>query len=141
MKTLLLTTLFFLITSIAVADYTIRSAYKFENIDMIKNSDGSNIMNTTATGINAYSTGDTVIIKCLVNLKNSILTGSCQGSDKDGDIEYTTVERDVSKGNKGIMRRVGGTGKYENKSSTCEYVVELTDFSVGVGYLTASCKE
>ena len=35
MKTLFLTMLFFLITSIAVADYTIRSAYKFENIDMI----------------------------------------------------------------------------------------------------------
>ena len=107
MKTLFLTTLFFLITSIAFADYTIRSAYKFENIDMIKNSDGSNIMNTTATGVNAYSNGDTVIIKCLVNLKNSILTGSCQGSDKDGDIEYTTVERDISKGNKGIMRHIG----------------------------------
>ena len=66
---------------------------------------------------------------------------SCEGSDKDGDIEYTTVERDISKGNKGIMRRIGGTGKYENTSSTCEYVVELTDFAVGVGYLTANCKE
>ena len=39
------------------------------------------------------------------------------------------------------MRRIGGTGKYENTSSTCEYVVELTDFTVGVGYLTANCKE
>ena len=130
MKTLFFTMLFFLITSIAIADYTIRSVYKFENVDIIKNSDGSNIMNTTATGVNSYSNGNTVIIKCLVNVKNSILTGSCQGSDKDGDLEYTTVERDISKGNKGIMRRIGGTGKYENTSSTCENVVELTDFTV-----------
>jgi len=141
MRIFILSIFVLLLSGVVNADYTIRSVYKFENIDMIKNSDGSNIMNTTASGINAYSNGTTIIIKCLVNVKNSILTGSCQGSDKDGDIEFTTVERDISKGNKGIMKRIGGTGKYNNSTSTCEYVVELTDFTVGVGYLTASCKE
>ena len=141
MRIFILSIFVLLLSGVVNADYTIRSVYKFENIDMIKNSDGSNIMNTTASGINAYSNGTTIIIKCLVNVKNSILIGSCQGSDKDGDIEFTTVERDISKGNKGIMKRIGGTGKYNNSTSTCEYVVELTDFTVGVGYLTASCKE
>ena len=52
-----------------------------------------------------------------------------------------TVKRDTSKGNRGTFTRTGGTGKYANSAVTCAYVVELGDFGIGVGYLTANCKE
>ena len=108
---------------------------------MIKNSDGSNVANMTVNGYSKDSEGNSATSKCLISLSNGVVKGNCQGTDQDGDIEYTTVERDITKGNVGIIMRTGGTGKYANKTSTCEYTVVLTDFKVGVGYLTGSCKE
>ena len=128
-------------TSIAYADYTIKNVYRFDNTDMIKNVDGSNIMYTTVTGVSEDSNGNRSTSKCLINVINGVISGNCENLDQDGDIEYSTVTRNLNKGNVGELKRIGGTGKYENTSSTCEYTVEITDFKIGVGYLTASCVE
>ena len=141
MKILLISMLTLLITNIAIADYDFENVYRFDNIDMIKNSDGSNVANMSVNGYSKDSEGNSATSKCLISLRNGVVKGNCQGTDQDGDIEYTTVERDITKGNVGIIMRTGGTGKYANKTSTCEYTVVLTDFKVGVGYLTGSCKE
>ena len=131
----------FFICSFAFADYTIKNVYRFDNIDMIKNIDSSSIVNLTVNGFSEDSNGNKATSKCLVHVIEGTISGNCEAIDQDGDIEYSTVLRDMSKGNVGELKRIGGTGKYENKSSTCEYTVHLTDFKVGVGYLTASCKE
>ena len=128
-------------TSIASADYTIKNVYRFDNTDMIKNVDGSNIMYTTVTGVSEDSNGNRSTSKCLINVINGVISGNCENLDQDGDIEYSTVTRNLNKGNVGELKRIGGTGKYENTSSICEYTVEITDFKIGVGYLTASCVE
>tara|TARA_B100000686_G_scaffold143292_1_gene150835 strand:+ start:33182 stop:33607 length:426 start_codon:yes stop_codon:yes gene_type:complete len=130
-----------LTTSITYADYTVKNVYRFDNIDMIKNADGSNVLNLTVNGVSEDSNGNKATSKCLVNVLDGIISGNCEAVDQDGDIEYSKVERNINKGNVGELKRIGGTGKYANKSSTCEYTVELTDFKIGVGYLTASCKE
>jgi len=70
-----------------------------------------------------------------------MIKGNCKGTDQDGDVEYSTVERDITSGNVGKLMRTGGTGKYANKTATCEYTVMLTDFKVGVDYLRGTCKE
>ena len=138
----LVVSVLFLSSNIALADYTLRNVYKFENADMVTNHDGSNVMNATVTGVSSDSNGNTTTIKCLVNVANKVISGHCQGTDQDGDIEYTTVSRDMAGGNnQGTFVRIGGTGKYANSSATCVYTVELTDFKIGVGYLTAICKE
>ena len=141
MKLFLISIITFIITNIAIADYDFENVYRFDNIDMIKNSDGSNVANMSVNGYSKASEGNSATSKCLISLRNGVVKGNCQGTDQDGDIEYTTVERDITKGNVGRIMRTGGTGKYENKTSTCEYTVVLTDFKVGVGYLTGSCKE
>ncbi|SVC92086.1 uncharacterized protein METZ01_LOCUS344940 [marine metagenome] len=142
MRSFLLTIFVLLISStIAQADYTTKNVYKFENSDMIKNHDGSNIVNASGVGIAEDSNGNKSVLKCLVNISNGMLSGHCQSTDQDGDVEYTAISRDMSKGPQGTFTRTGGTGKYANTGVTCEYVVELTDFQVGVGYLTATCKE
>jgi len=132
-------TLFF---SAAVhADYTMKNVYRFDNVDMIKNLDDSNILNLTVHGVAEDSNGNKSVSKCLIHVINGVINGNCEGKDQDGDIEYTIVQRDINKGNVGVLTRLGGTGKYANKKSTCEYTVQLTDFKVGVGYLTATCEE
>ena len=143
MKSLtLVVSLLFLSSSMAFADYTLQNVYKFENSDMVATHDGSSAMNATATGISRDSNGNVATLKCLVNVINGKISGHCQGTDQDGDIEYNTVSRDMSGGNnQGTFVRTGGTGKYANSFPTCVYTVELTDFKVGVGYLTATCKE
>ena len=128
-------------TNVAIADYDFENVYRFDNIDMIKNSDGSNVANMSVNGFSKDSNGNSATSKCLISLRNGVVKGNCQGTDQDGDIEYSTVERDLSQGNVGKIMRIGGTGKYANKTSTCEYTVVLTDFKVGVGYLTGKCKE
>lgn len=142
MRFLLYTASILLVSSTIVrADYTSTNVYKFENTDMIQNHDGSNIMNTTVTGVAEDSKGNRTTLKCLISIMDGMISGNCQGTDQDGDIEYTTVARDISKGNQGTFTRTGGTGKYENSEATCIYTVQLTDFKIGVGYLTADCKE
>ena len=143
MRTLLLMTSIILLMSsgIAHADYTVKSAYKIEDASMIKNHDGSDITNATLTGISEDSNGNRSVLKCLVNITGNMLSGSCQSTDQDKDVEYMTSKRDMSKGNQGTFTRTGGTGKYANSAVTCTYVVELSDYGMGVGYLTANCKE
>lgn len=129
-------------SSIAYADYTVRNVYKFENADMVATHNGSNAMNASVVGYSEDSNGNKASLKCVVNVTNAKISGHCEGTDQDGDIEYTTVSRDMAGGNKqGTFQRTGGTGKYANSSATCVYTVELSDFTVGVGYLTADCKE
>ena len=139
---LLVISVLFLSSNIALADYTLKNVYKFENADMVTSHDGSNVMNATVAGVSSDSKGNTITIKCLVNVANKVISGHCEGTDQDGDIEYTTVSRDMAGGNnQGTFVRTGGTGKYANSPATCVYTVELTDFKIGVGYLTATCKE
>ena len=141
MKILIVFIITLFISGIVYADYTVKNVYRFDNIDMIKNMDDSNILNLTVHGVAEDSNGNTSVSKCLIHVINGVINGNCEGKDQDGDIEYTTVQRDVNKGNVGELSRLGGTGKYANKKSICEYTVQITDFKVGVGYLTATCKE
>ena len=141
MRLFIISVFILLLAGIVNADYTMKSVYKFDNVDTIKNMDDSNILNLTVNGFQEDSNGNNATSKCLISLINNVLNGNCQGTDQDGDIEYSTVERDLSKGNVGTILIKGGTGKYANKTSVCEYTVVLTDFKIGVGYLTASCKE
>jgi len=108
---------------------------------MIKNHDDSDIMNGTLTGVSEDSNGNRSVLKYLINIIGGMLSGSCQSTDQDKDVEYMMAKRDMSKGNQGTFARTGGTGKYANSAVTCAYVVELSDFGIGVGYLTANCKE
>ena len=106
-----------------------------------RNSSHIKCFRSLSIGFQEDSNGNKATSKCLISLRNSVLNGNCQGTDQDGDIEYSTVERDLSKGNVGTILRKGGTGKYANKTSVCEYTVQITNFKIGVGFLTASCKE
>ena len=141
MKLFIISAFILVVSSIANADYSIKNVYKFDNIDMIKNIDNSSIINMTVNGVSEDSNGNKANSKCIVSLRNSMIKGNCQGIDQDGDVEYSTVERDLTSGNVGKFMRTGGTGKYANKAAVCEYTVMLTDFKVGVGYLTGTCKE
>ena len=139
---LLLASVICLSSTMAHADYTLRNVYKFENADMVATQNGSNAMIASVIGYSEDSNGNKASLKCVVNVANGQISGYCQGTDQDGDIEYTTVARDMTGGNKqGTFQRTGGTGKYANSLATCAYTVELSDFTVGVGYLTADCKE
>jgi len=141
MRLFIISVFILLLSGIANADYSIKNVYKFENIDMIKNLNDNNIVNMTVIGVSEDSNGNKANSKCIISLRNSVIKGNCQGIDQDGDIEYSTVERDLAGDTAGKMMRIGGTGKYANKTSVCKYTVILTDFKVGVGYLTGSCKE
>ena len=142
MRALLLMASILLISSgVAHADYTLKSAYRIENADTVEKQDGSNVMNATMNGVSEDSNGNKSVIKCLMSMTGSILSGTCQSTDQDNDVEYSTARRDTSKGNQGTFVRTGGTGKYATSGVTCTYVVELGDFEIGVGYLTANCKE
>ena len=136
-----MTSILLMSSGIAHADYTVKSAYKIEDASMIKNHDGSDITNSTLTGVSEDSKGNRSVLKCLVNITGGMLSGSCQSTDQDKDVEYMTAKRDTSKGNQGTFTRTGGTGKYANSAVACTYVVELSDYGIGVGYLTANCKE
>ena len=131
----------FLVTSSAFADYTVENIYKLENIDMTKNSDGSNVINLSVNGVTKDSKGNKATLKCIISGRNGLLKGNCQATDQDGDIEYSNIERDTTKGPVGQIIRTGGTGKYANKASTCEYTIVMADFKLGAGYITGICKE
>jgi hypothetical protein len=141
MKLFIISAFILVLSSMANADYSIKNVYKFDNIDMIKNIDNSSIINMTVNGVSEDSNGNKSNSKCIVSLRNNMIKGNCQGTDQDGDVEYSTVERDLTSGNVGKLMRKGGTGKYANKTAVCEYTVMLTDFKVGVGYITGTCKE
>ena len=128
-------------TSIAFADYTMENIYKLEKIDMIKNSDGSNVVNLSLNGATKDSNGNKATMKCIFSVRNGLAKGNCQATDQDGDIEYSNVERDTTKGPVGQIIRTGGTGKYANKAATCEYTIVMADFKLGAGYMTGICKE
>ena len=131
----------FLISGAAVADYTMENVYKFENADMVSTGNGS-AMNASVTGISKDSNGNIATLKCVVNVADGKISGHCEGTDQDGDIMYNTVARDMAGGNnQGTFTYTGGTGKYANSTTTCVYTIQLSDFKVGVGYLTATCKE
>ncbi len=137
----ILSFLLFVFSQSVLADYTLKSVYKFENSSRISDGQGSFVLNVTVIGVGETSQGNRLKNTCVVQVKNKKIDGVCEAVDQDGDKEYTTVIRDMSKGNSGTITRTGGTGKYENTRSICEYIVEITDFGIGVGYLTASCKE
>ena len=141
MKVYIIAILSFFVTSLAFADYTMENIYKLENIDMIKNSDGLNVINLTVNGVTKDSNGNKATIKCIISGRNALMKGNCQSTDQDGDIEYSNIERDTTKGPVGQIIRTGGTGKYANKAATCEYTIVMADFKLGAGYMTGICKE
>ena len=141
MKVYIIAILSFFVTSLAFADYTMENIYKLENIDMIKNSDGLNVINLTVNGVTKDSNGNKATIKCIISGRNALMKGNCQSTDQDGDIEYSNIERDTTKGPVGQIIRTGGTGKYANKAATCEYTIIMADFKLGAGYITGICKD
>ena len=55
------------ISSVASADYDFENVYRFDNIDMIKNNDDSNVANMTVNGFSSDSNGNKAISKCLIS--------------------------------------------------------------------------
>ena len=141
LTSIILTATMCLFSSLGLADYTLKSVYKFENASRVNDGQGSFVLNVTVVGVNETSKGDRSTNTCVVRVQNQQIYGVCESIDQDGDKEYTVVNRDMAQGNVGTIYRTGGTGKYENADSNCQYTVEITDFGIGVGYLTATCIE
>ena len=124
----------------AYADYTIQHAYNIKNLESITSADGSKILSFTANELAKDSRGNIAKGICLATVKNNQLSVDCESKDQDGDSIYSSLYRDMSKGPNGVRTIVGGTGKYENSSEVCNYLVDLIDVKLGIAVLSGECK-
>ena len=136
---LLLITLFNL--NVALADYKTTSVFKITNLDSVNTGENNRLVNFTLDITGITDTGITTEGKCVLTIKNNILEGNCENTDQDGDISYTSLYRDVAKGNTGKATRIGGTGKYANKNGTCVYEVIVRNLKLGIGYSEGTCTD
>jgi hypothetical protein len=141
MKTFIILTLLLIISTIANADYSIQHAYNLKNIESISGPGETKIIVFSGNELAKDSRGNTSKGKCLVNVKDQIISVDCEAQDQDGDIIYSNLYRDMSKGPNGVRKVLGGTGKYENSNDVCNYQVEMIDVKLGIAYLSGQCKE
>ena len=115
------------------------------NQDIMNFGDKLAYRNTKAKGSWKDSLGDYGIINCLGNYLSSAKLGTnlnlyCQGSNKDGDIFWLTMQRNSKDYDGGIGKSeyIYGDGKFKNLISTkCIYAVEISkEFSI----LKQKCK-
>ena len=58
MRLFIISVFILLLAGITNADYTMKSVYRFDNVDMIKNMDDSTILNLTVNGFQEDSNGN-----------------------------------------------------------------------------------
>ena len=141
MKIIILLLITFFNLSIALADYKTTSVFKITNLDSVNTGENNRLVNTTLDITGITDTGITTEGKCVLTIKNNILEGNCENTDQDGDISYTSIYRDVAKGNVGKATQIGGTGKYVNKNGTCVYEVIVRNLKLGIGATEGTCTD
>ncbi len=103
------------------------------------------VRNFSGTSSWRDSTGDYGTLKCLGNYisskdKGTVLYNYCQGSNKDGEIFWLTMQRKSTDYDGGIGKSeyIYGEGKFKNYIGTkCIYAVEISkEFSI----LKQKCK-
>tara|TARA_X000001036_G_C20561084_1_gene758512 strand:+ start:391 stop:819 length:429 start_codon:yes stop_codon:yes gene_type:complete len=141
MKIIILLLITFFNLNIALADYKTNSVFKITSLDSVNTGDNNRLVNFTLDITGITDTGITTEGKCVLTIKNNILEGNCENTDQDGDISYTSLYRDVAKGNIGEATRIGGTGKYANKNGTCVYEVIVRNLKLGIGASEGTCPD
>ena len=141
MKIIILLLITFFNLSVALADYKTTSVFKITNLDSVNTGENNRLVNTTLDITGITDTGITTEGKCVLTIKNNILEGNCENTDQDGDISYTSIYRDVAKGNVGKATQIGGTGKYANKNGTCVYEVIVRNLKLGIGATEGTCTD
>ena len=141
MKKLILLLIIFFNINLALADYKQSSIFKITNIDSVNTGGNNKLVNFTLDITGITDTGITTEGKCVLTIKNEILEGNCENTDQDGDVSYTSIYRDVAKGNIGEATRIGGTGKYANKKGSCLYEVIVRNLKLGIGATKGTCTD
>jgi hypothetical protein len=141
MKIIILLLITFFNLNVALADYKTTSVFKITNLDSVNTGENNRLVNTTLDITGITDTGITTEGKCVLTIKNNILEGNCENTDQDGDISYTSIYRDVAKGNVGKATQIGGTGKYANKNGTCVYEVIVRNLKLGIGATEGTCTD
>jgi hypothetical protein len=141
MKIIILLLITFFNLNVALADYKTTSVFKITNLDSVNTGENNRLVNTTLDITGITDTGITTEGKCVLTIKNNILEGNCENTDQDGDISYTSIYRDVAKGNVGKATQIGGTGKYVNKNGTCVYEVIVRNLKLGIGATEGTCTD
>ena len=141
MKIIILLLITFFNLNIALADYKTTSVFKIASLDSVNTGENNRLVNFTLDITGITDTGITTEGKCVLTIKNNILEGNCENTDQDGDISYTSIYRDVAKGNVGKATQIGGTGKYANKNGTCVYEVIVRNLKLGIGATEGTCDD
>ena len=141
MKIIILLLITFFNLNIALADYKTTSVFKIASLDSVNTGENNRLVNFTLDITGITDTGITTEGKCVLTIKNNILEGNCENTDQDGDISYTSIYRDVAKGNVGKATQIGGTGKYANKNGTCVYEVIVRNLKLGIGATEGTCTD
>ena len=141
MKKIILLLIIFFNLNIALADYKQSSVFKITNLDSVNTGENNKLVNFTLDITGMTDTGIITEGKCVLTIKNNILEGNCENTDQDGDISYTSIYRDVAKGNVGEATQIGGTGKYANKKGSCVYEVTVRNLKLGIGATEGTCDD
>ena len=83
MKTFIILTLLLIISTIANADYSIQHAYNLKNIESISGPGETKIIVFSGNELAKDSRGNTSKGKCLVNVKDQIISVDCEAQDQD----------------------------------------------------------
>lgn len=90
MKFFLITIFTVLIANISVADYDFENVYRFDNIDMVKNNDGSNIVNMTVNGFSkdSYLNQDEALSTLGFRLSMPCIGAKCGGEETNSGNDF-----------------------------------------------------
>lgn len=130
---LLITSLFFLDSSLAESSYKSHASFKTDFQSQEWN--GAKITVGSIKGLSKiYGSSSSImpngeyIQNCLMRVvkksDGTEIVTNCNTIDKDGDIFYAISERkhgDINSGGKGKTTFVGGTGKFQGANGSCEY--------------------
>ena len=133
--TVLLAIILMFTTKLLVAeDFSITFANKYSMDGAVQTPLGV-IKAITIKGVFSDSRGYTGVINCL-GTSGKNLDFVCDATDEDGDMFYSSGKR-IDNGGEVIM--TGGTGKYANIISKCEYQIASFSSEVMVGLITMQC--
>jgi hypothetical protein len=88
-------------------------------------------------GVFSDSRGHSGVVNCIATSGKN-LDFVCDSTDEDGDISYSSGRRT---GDSGEAIITGGTGKYENITSQCEYQLASFSKDIMVGLITMQCSD
>jgi|TARA_B110000196_G_scaffold138813_1_gene120352 hypothetical protein len=133
--TILLVIILMFITKLVLAeDFSITFANKYSMNGSVETPLGV-LKALTIKGVFSDSRGHTGIVNCIATSGKN-LDFVCDTKDEDGDISYTSGRREGD-GGKAII--TGGTGKYANITSQCEYQIASFSKDIMVGLITMQC--